>query len=338
MSYFKTPGLTPENTDNRIDSVINFLTLRDLGCSRKDAIGYVNNKRYDSEDISNNLPVRLRNEFKTCLSKKKFGLDFEDKTEENFESITKTLDKLIEKNTRNLELQIKKADNYLKSVEKSARNLNSRKGNEELSSPDDNNREKSCSDTVKTRNFRKKNFENGRRNVKIGKVSNEKVLSPIEKYESLPSTTQTRRFPTYKSKINSNYQKSPKFEKYDKELLLDSPVSKLSSRKSVDFLIKTSPSFENDEDSSDTDLGALISEEKKIINMIREQKFHQAQKKGKEQAKLSEKVLQRKKVLEGQIQEKKQKNIEIKKQKILNAKKNRESIILKNKKKNVQKN
>jgi hypothetical protein len=83
-------------------------------------------------------------------------LDFEDKTEENFESITKTLDKLIEKNTRNLELQIKKADNYLKSVEKSARNLNSRKGNEELSSPDDNNREKSCSDTVKTRNFRKK--------------------------------------------------------------------------------------------------------------------------------------------------------------------------------------
>ena len=85
-----------DNEDNAVESAFNYLMLRDLGCSRAEAIRFASPKFANSRNFITNLPPKLRLEYKQSLRKCKYrpGRTFISKDE--FEHISQAVRSYID--------------------------------------------------------------------------------------------------------------------------------------------------------------------------------------------------------------------------------------------------
>ena len=90
-----------DNEDNGIESAFNYLMLRDLGCSRAEAIRYASPKFANRRSFITNLPPKLRGEYKQSLLKCKYrpGTNFMSKDE--FEHISQAVRSYVDRHSEN---------------------------------------------------------------------------------------------------------------------------------------------------------------------------------------------------------------------------------------------
>lgn len=126
-----SPTLTPTNRleishkthEKKVTSALSYLFLRDLGCSREDAIFLTNRNKAGSKELITSLPPGLKIEFKTRLSKSRCLPCRTNDIDEEFESVSRAFKNLIIKKQVYYESSFPEQENYTKKVKKEVKKL-----------------------------------------------------------------------------------------------------------------------------------------------------------------------------------------------------------------------
>lgn len=362
----------------KVDSAINYLILRDIGCSREDAITFTSRKRPDRISFINNLPQTLRKDFKMnyiksrCLQSKPKDIDY------NFESISEAYTNFMKKKHVTYEEFINYCEKKAKKTETKLQKLN-------LVKPDDTNVPEYPSQEIKNSKTLKnlkivepdgtkheystplditspQNFSlsvKGRKatlNLTPGdktevKMPTPKVHSKPKTLQKLANTMESMSFEVPIKNISGIIYNSPKMNetktqvssKDNQGCKSDSTLPDLYHGFSIESSkhhykkLSSIPIYEinkqhltsSDDDSDDVDFLKMVHDEKKLIDMIRLQKYRYAQKKGEENAKFLQKNQIRKRQKETKEQTDKRNKFERKMEKIKKAKEIKEENLMK---------
>lgn len=341
--------VSQEEHEERVETAINYLILRDLGCTRENAMSLTSRKRPDNGSFVKSLPTCLRRDFSMRIKRNKCLPCRPPSTYENFDSISQAFKDLIVKQQIFIDPP---SSNYQKRVEE----LGSRKKEVRV------------------------NYETMKRQetkLKINRVVVPEIktlpkvldltpnLTSVQSPESLPKIFKSQEasdlpaFPhelqikpgrSHKISINSlsngNKSTSTKSDlvpgpskssaghsEYLSPEFLKSPKTRESSVSGFEIKVQSEASSE----SSEVDYPKLVGEDKRLINLIRLQKYRQAQMKGEENKKSLQKIRQRKKVQDLKNYEERLKKFEKKKEKIFMAKLKKENLMGKKKECNAKK-
>jgi hypothetical protein len=336
--------ISQEAHEERVETAINYLVLRDLGCSRENAMTLTSRKRPDNGSFVKSLPNTLRKDFSASIKKSRCLPCRPPATYENFDSISQAFKDLI------LKKQV-----FLDTLP--------------------SNHQKKVEELEGKRKEKKINYENMKRQetklkvnrVVVPDIKTVKITESSQNISSLPSPELLPKLPKFqenndfllfpselkpthlgrsqKLSVNSlsNENKSliPKSERVKtsqssigpSELLVPSLLKSPKTQESSvsGFEIKVETAEVSEEDSSEVNYPKLVDEDKRLINLIRLQKYRQAQIRGEEFSKSLQKTRQRKKMQDSKNQEEKIKKFEKKKEKIFMAKLKKENLKIKKK-------
>jgi hypothetical protein len=325
-SLLSSSPLTPnsqysESGRAKIENAINYLILRDLGCTKKDAITYSSIKLSKGATIVNSLPISLKQEYKQRVKKNESILNRYNKSEEKFNYISETLKDQIERNKYNFNTQIEKVDKYVETIKSKVNKIRPYKD------LDIQNSLKSV-DTVESPKLifsRKRTVVPDVAKTFESLVTSAKVTP--KKIDRLSGTCETGLLvsPSQESKLS--------IQKPTKNLLRSTICNSPAEIPHKKQLILKALSYEDtaqieENESSEIDVPALMNEQKKLNNLIRLQKYRQAKKIGEEKAKAFEKIKEKRKLLEIEDNQKRLEKYMIKKDKIIKANLKKEGFIL----------
>ncbi|OMJ80377.1 hypothetical protein SteCoe_19370 [Stentor coeruleus] len=391
-----TPQNMSQNSNKsqlKVDNAINYLILRDIGCTREDAITFTSRKRPDRISFINNLPQTLRKDFKInyiksrCLQSKPKEIDY------NFESISEAYTNFMKKKHVTYEEFINYCEKKAKKTETKLQKLH-------LAKPDDTNAQENPPQEIKNLKTLKnlkiiepdgtkheystplditspQNFSLSVKGRKTTlnltqceknelKTQTPKIQSKPKTLKKLTNTMESISFEVPIKNISGYTYNSPKTHETKTQISnkdnqgykSDSTLPDLHHGFSVESSkhhykkFSSIPIYEinkqnltcSDDDSDDVDFLKLVHEEKKLIDMIRLQKYRYAQKRGEENAKFLQKNQIRKRQKETKDQNDKKNKFEKKMEKIKKAKEIKDKILIKklserktNKKKNIDK-
>lgn len=365
--FQKNPIEMSQNVhEARVETAINYLVLRDLGCSRENAMSLTSRKRPDNASFVKSLPKQLQRDFISKINKNKCLPCRQPTTYEEFDSISgafkdlivkrqayiepvaaehvKTIEKLEEKKERVEERkkvlkQQKNRVSYIKRVivpdikelskyVKTGHNTTSLQLTHDnskimkspiLNSPRNEFFSRYIEKLDKSRHS--ENLENGKNNERTER--SHKISINSLSHDSKSVTMKSEQPKTTCAKSSSDQNTTHLLSTYN-------PHSKTES--SNDYEIRVQSDTKSETDSSEIDFAQLIDEDKKLINLIRVQKYRQAQMRGEEYKKALQKTKARKKMQDQRTQEQKLKNFEKKKEKIFLAKLKKENLLLKKQK------
>jgi len=126
-----SPTLSPTNRleishkthEKKVTSALSYLFLRDLGCSREDAIFLTNRNKAGSKELITSLPPALKHDFKTRISKSRCLPCRSTEVDEEFDSLTKAFKNLIIKKKLYYESSFPDQENYAKKLKKEVKQL-----------------------------------------------------------------------------------------------------------------------------------------------------------------------------------------------------------------------
>ena len=367
LKFQKRPIEISQNVhEARVETAINYLVLRDLGCSRENAMSLTSRKRPDNASFVKSLPKQLQRDFITKINKSNCLPCRPPTTYEEFDSISGAFKDLIIKRQAYIEpvavehvKTIEKLEEKKERVEERKNFLKQQKNRvsciKRVIVPDI----KDFSKHVKAGN----NLSNLQLTYDSTKlIKSPGIISPkndffsryIEKFdnsrqlENLEKTKSNGRADrSHKISINSlshdvksvtNRSEQPKTtcakSSTDQSSINFHSVYNNHSKteSSNDFEIRVQSDTKSETDLSEIDYAQLIDEDKKLINLIRIQKYRQAQMRGEEYKKALQKIKARKKMQDEKTQELKLKNFEKKKEKIFLAKLKKDNLLLKRQK------
>ena len=110
--------------DNRIESAVNFLILRDLGCTREYAIDVSSNFHSDRNNFLHYLPTKLKHNFKQALISNKYAMVKKAIGEEtNFKMIFDAFRLIMKKQNLKLEETIENKGNFNETLKNICENI-----------------------------------------------------------------------------------------------------------------------------------------------------------------------------------------------------------------------
>ncbi|OMJ93869.1 hypothetical protein SteCoe_3058 [Stentor coeruleus] len=376
-----TPQSISQNSNKsklKVENAINYLILRDIGCSREDAITFTSRKRPDRISFINNLPQNLRKDFKMnyiksrCLQSKPKDIDY------NFESISEAYTNFMKKKHVTYEEFINFYEKKANKTDAKLQKLNLIK-QDDTNVPENSHQELKTSRTLKNLQIVEPDGTKHEYSTHPDMISPQNFslsvkgrkttlnLAPLEKIEvkmptpkihsksnglkKLANTMESMSFEAPLKNISEITHNSPKANetktqvssKDNRGCKSDSTLPDLhngfstASSKHYYKRFSSIPIHEihkqhmtsSDDESNDLNFLKLVHEEKKLIDMIRLQKYRYAQKKGEENAKFLQKNQNRKKQKDAKEQINVRNKFEKKMEKIKKAKKVKEEILIK---------
>jgi hypothetical protein len=350
----KTIELSHKSHEDKVKTALNYLFLRDLGCSRDEAISFTSRKRTAHGDFVTSLPPTLRSDFRLRLVKSRCLPCRPLETFENFESATEAFRDLIFKKQLYFDNACLEQERYLKKIEKDSKRLKIFTAQpsptpdsfqDTSNSPKTNNMAKRIdrkSTRVVVPEVKPEEQEKKLRNLSFLKESligmketeqeisekieknteNQKIRLKIKEIKSLESFSFSE---TAKVDLTQN-KSDPRATEF--ETCLSTLSSKRDEKKSLNSENTSKISFPSENKNLSTprsekwknfNFSNLIDEEKKLIDLIRLQKFKTARLKSEQHKKSQEATKSRKKIINLKESEAKLQNFHKKKEKIRKA-------------------
>jgi hypothetical protein len=99
---------SPELESSKFEEALQFLCLRDIGCTRKQAIAYTSRNARSKQNLISTLPKSIRQQFRVRLKKDKFKPYNYAGDDKDFEFVSKALNEIIEQKEVEIDVNIPK--------------------------------------------------------------------------------------------------------------------------------------------------------------------------------------------------------------------------------------
>lgn len=350
----------------KVETAINYLVLRELGCSRENAMSLTSRKRPDNASFVKSLPKVLQKDFSYKISKNKCLPCRPPATFEEFDSISGAFKDLItrrqvfiepteinhQKNIEKLEENKERFQEKKKKIKEQKNRLNRinrvvvpdiiqvtkylktghNTTNLILSADNSkiirNSEMKSPNNEIYYKSFEK--LDNSKLSPNMPKSKNLGIIDRSCKLSINSLSNETNSITTKSEQPKTAFTNSSRTQ--SEINIIPTYNRNLNVSSSKDFEILVHSDTKSETDSSEVDFNQLIDEDKKLINLIRVQKYRQAQLRGEEYSKALQKTKQRKKQQDQKKHEENLKKFEKKKEKIFLAKLKKENLLLRRKK------
>ena len=336
--------VSQEEHEDRVETAINYLILRDLGCSRENAMSLTSRKRPDNGSFVKSLPNCLRRDFSMRIKRNKCLPCRPPSTYENFDSISQAFKDLIVKQQIFIEPP---SSDYQKRVEELGNRKKEVRVNYETMKRQETKLKINRVVVPEIKSVGRileltPNFTNIQSPDSLPKIFKSQEANDLPLFTndiqlklgrshkiSINSLSNENKSTTTKSELNhpGHSKSSAGQSEYLSPEFLKSPKTRESSISGYEIKVQSEVSS----DSSEVDYPKLVGEDKRLINLIRLQKYRQAQMKGEENKKSLQKIRQRKKIQDVKNYEERLKNFEKKKEKIFMAKLKKENLMGKKK-------